>query len=42
MEKKGHWSFFDSAYQGFATGDVVKDAFALRLFARSYNKVLLA
>ncbi|CAK9049709.1 Aspartate aminotransferase [Durusdinium trenchii] len=39
--------FFDSAYQGFATGDVEKDAFAVRLFeerglpmlvAQSYSK----
>lgn len=24
--------FFDSAYQGFASGDIEKDAFAIRLF----------
>jgi len=29
MKKKNHFAFLDSAYQGFATGDVVKDSFAL-------------
>ena len=27
------FAFFDSAYQGFASGDPAKDAFAVRLFA---------
>jgi|Dee2metaT_21_FD_contig_21_6959007_length_389_multi_5_in_0_out_0_2 aspartate/tyrosine/aromatic aminotransferase len=26
-------AFFDSAYQGFTTGDLIKDSFSLRLFA---------
>lgn len=30
---KGHICWFDSAYQGFATGDLDKDAYALRKFA---------
>eukprot|EP00775_Hariotina_reticulata_P002563 gene2563-2865_t len=46
---KGHFPFFDVAYQGFATGDLDKDAFAPRLFvdnglecmvAQSYSKNL--
>merc|ERR1711934_1332905 len=31
--KRNHVCWFDSAYQGFATGDLEKDAYALRLFA---------
>jgi aspartate aminotransferase len=30
LEEKEHVIFFDSAYQGFASGDAEKDAFALR------------
>lgn len=33
FEKRGHYAFFDSAYQGFATGDLEGDASAMRLFA---------
>lgn len=32
MKKKNHFPFFDMAYQGFASGDLTKDAHALRLF----------
>jgi len=32
-QKKKHLCWFDSAYQGFATGDLEKDAYAMRLFA---------
>jgi aspartate aminotransferase len=31
--KKGHYAFFDSAYQGFATGDLDRDSGSVRLFA---------
>ena len=31
--EKEHLPFFDVAYQGFASGDLVEDAFAPRLFA---------
>jgi len=34
--------FFDSAYQGFATGDVDKDAYAVRLFDRLGMCMLVA
>ncbi len=32
--QKKHFVFFDSAYQGFTSGDVVEDAYSLRLFAK--------
>lgn len=34
MVEKGHFAFFDCAYQGFASGDLDKDAWAVREFAR--------
>lgn len=30
--RKGHYAFFDSAYQGFASGSLESDAWATRLF----------
>ena len=42
MHKKQHIAFFDMAYQGFASGDTVKDAFALRHFVEHKVPVLLA
>ncbi|KAF7995803.1 hypothetical protein HCN44_006910 [Aphidius gifuensis] len=33
IEEKKLFTFFDSAYQGFATGNLENDAFAVRLFA---------
>ncbi|KAF8072598.1 Aspartate aminotransferase P2 [Scenedesmus sp. PABB004] len=39
---KGHMPFFDVAYQGFATGDLDKDAFAPRLFVESGLEVMVA
>ncbi|KAF8311635.1 aspartate aminotransferase [Clavulina sp. PMI_390] len=32
MLEKGHYAFFDCAYQGFASGDLEKDAAAVRYF----------
>ncbi|KAG0011655.1 Aspartate aminotransferase, cytoplasmic [Entomortierella chlamydospora] len=32
MEAKGHFTFFDCAYQGFASGSLTKDAFSVRYF----------
>jgi aspartate aminotransferase len=32
MKRKGHYAFFDCAYQGFASGDLEKDAWAIRYF----------
>lgn len=33
--EKGHFAFFDTAYQGFASGDLAKDAAGIRIFAES-------
>jgi aspartate/tyrosine/aromatic aminotransferase len=47
VQKKGHLAFLDCAYQGYATGDLERDAYAARLFmnrgleffaAQSYSK----
>jgi len=32
MVEKGHFAFFDCAYQGFASGDLDRDAYAVRYF----------
>ena len=42
VKKKKILPFFDMAYQGFATGDVEEDAYALRLFANEGMDLLLA
>ncbi|KAJ2776275.1 Aspartate aminotransferase, cytoplasmic [Coemansia javaensis] len=42
MAERGHLPFFDCAYQGFATGDVDRDAFAIRLFAARGFELLVA
>jgi aspartate/tyrosine/aromatic aminotransferase len=34
--------FFDSAYQGFASGDSVQDAYAVRLFSKLGFELLCA
>ena len=41
-QQKQHIVFFDSAYQGFASGDLDKDAFAVRHFAARGIDFLLA
>jgi len=38
----GHFPFFDMAYQGFASGDTDKDAFALRYFISQGQTPILA
>ncbi|KAH9821409.1 Aspartate aminotransferase, mitochondrial [Teratosphaeria destructans] len=38
----GHFPFFDMAYQGFASGDTDKDAFALRYFLQQGHTPCLA
>ncbi|KAJ2713504.1 Aspartate aminotransferase, cytoplasmic, partial [Coemansia spiralis] len=42
MEERGHFPFFDCAYQGFATGSVDRDAAAIRLFVRRGFELLVA
>lgn len=34
MLKKKHFAFFDCAYQGFASGSLDRDAYAVRFFER--------
>lgn len=41
MKKKGHFVAFDSAYQGFASGDCVKDAASIRQFIADGHQVCL-
>ena len=40
--KKGHHVLLDCAYQGFASGDAEKDAFAIRKFLKDGHSLLLA
>ncbi|VBB78461.1 Putative Aspartate aminotransferase mitochondrial precursor [Podospora comata] len=42
VKAKGHYSFFDMAYQGFASGDIHKDAFAVRHFVAQGHNVALS
>ncbi|KAJ3236963.1 aspartate transaminase aat1 [Chytriomyces hyalinus] len=42
FKKKNHIAFFDMAYQGFASGDPSKDAFAVRHFVNEGHNILLA
>lgn len=41
VKRKGHFAAFDSAYQGFASGDLETDAYSLRLFASQTSNVCL-
>jgi aspartate aminotransferase len=41
VRRKHHLPFFDMAYQGFASGDVDRDAFALRYFVEQGHQVAL-
>ena len=41
LESRQHYIIFDSAYQGFASGDLDKDAYALRYFASRGMEYLL-
>ncbi|KAH9471832.1 hypothetical protein Pst134EA_033254 [Puccinia striiformis f. sp. tritici] len=42
IKEKGHFSFFDMAYQGFASGDVDRDAFAPRYFISQGLDIVLS
>lgn len=42
IKKRKLFPFFDLAYQGFASGDVDKDAFAVRLFLQDGHTLALA
>lgn len=41
VKSKKHLAFFDMAYQGFASGDVDGDAFALRYFVSQGHQIML-
>lgn len=41
MLKKKHYAFFDCAYQGFASGDLDKDAWAVRYFVEKEVPLLV-
>lgn len=41
IRQGGHFPLFDMAYQGFASGDTDKDAFALRYFVEKGHQVAL-
>jgi aspartate aminotransferase len=41
VKSKGHFCAFDSAYQGFASGDLERDAYSLRLFAKNLDNIML-
>lgn len=41
VKKKGHFAFFDMAYQGFASGDTDRDAFPVRLFVKDGQQIAL-
>lgn len=42
VKRKGHLAMFDSAYQGFASGNLEEDAYSLRLFAEHTDRVMLS
>ncbi|CAO3608384.1 unnamed protein product [Mucor hiemalis] len=42
IKEREHFSFFDMAYQGFASGDCTNDAYALRKFVDEGHQVVLA
>ncbi|CAM9779533.1 unnamed protein product [Ascophyllum nodosum] len=42
VKDKGHVAFFDCAYQGFASGDAEKDAWAIRRFVADGHCIALA
>jgi len=42
MASKGHFPFFDTAYQGFASGDLDRDASAIRYFVEQGFELIVA
>lgn len=42
VKARGHYAFFDMAYQGFASGDTDQDAFAVRHFVEQGHNICLA
>ncbi|EPQ29123.1 uncharacterized protein PFL1_03411 [Pseudozyma flocculosa PF-1] len=42
LKEKEHFPFFDMAYQGFASGDIDRDAFAVRYFVEQGHQIALS
>lgn len=42
VKERDHFVFFDMAYQGFASGDCNRDAYALRKFVEDGHQVVLS
>jgi aspartate aminotransferase len=42
IKKKNHFPFFDTAYQGFASGDLAKDGWAIRYFVEQGFELVVA
>lgn len=42
MKRKSHFPFFDTAYQGFASGDLAKDGWAIRYFVEQGFELVIA
>lgn len=42
IQDRGHFAFFDCAYQGFASGDLDNDAHAIRMFVEMGMDVFIA
>jgi aspartate aminotransferase len=42
MKAQNHFPLFDNAYQGFATGDLNRDAYAIRHFAEAGFEFFIA
>ncbi len=42
VKEKQHFPFFDMAYQGFASGDIDRDAYAVRYFVEQGHQIALS
>lgn len=42
VKQRNHFPFFDTTYQGFATGDVIKDVWAVRYFVKERIELFCA
>lgn len=42
MRERSHFPFFDTAYQGFASGDLVRDSWAIRYFVEQGFELCIA
>ncbi|CAG8809204.1 3124_t:CDS:2, partial [Racocetra fulgida] len=42
IKERGHFPFFDMAYQGFASGDINRDAYAVRKFVADGHRIALS